>query len=656
MMDFLSATLEKMDQSVATYSQRQHEDERRSALSALEAKYGISSSEAVLAAQRQRRAIEDQKRQMNLDRDDLDHISVGSEDVEETESRRSKPPTPPDTPASAPMVNQSPSDPGLSPRSAVASVESTRQRDALRPAPPSTSPRSDMEAARPSSTKSSVRGEGRASRYSEKIRMLEAEVKVLHSEKSALEEGYEQAMQKMAAQDKLMEETKQRMLRQISSLVESKEAADREWQEALINKEEAYEEVARAYDQTMDKLRVRDETVRQLQEELGRWRKERDGHAAQSEGLVRKLREEIDTLSEQLSTERSSTSSLQERISRLEAEIHDLHSEVTTKDDELSNAQAMLQMKEQVNRSVTTEFEEFRSRVHRVVAEKDKELELLQEQLNSMVQAECRDRSGGDPSHGIDPVIVERLQGEVSRLQTELRSEKEQSEEQIRHLKQQLAELEAVRAHHELAGEHIQASASQLQQQLVEEQTRYAASKQEYDRLLREKEITVQRLEKQLARRGSPSSEDLSTRCASLGEALMEKQAAVESKCAEIEQLQVKLRSAQQRLREMELLSSVPASSSFRPDVESQDYVDAYHVGNSRFFQSLSRRGTVGERITRMATTVDSVNAKVATLLRRNAVLRVVTLVYFAMLHIWIFFFSLSSSTIPQSTTHLEPH
>eukprot|EP01059_Diplonema_ambulator_P033593 TRINITY_DN710_c3_g1_i1.p1 TRINITY_DN710_c3_g1~~TRINITY_DN710_c3_g1_i1.p1 ORF type:complete len:320 (+),score=48.49 TRINITY_DN710_c3_g1_i1:121-960(+) len=205
--------------------------------------------------------------------------------------------------------------------------------------------------------------------------------------------------------------------------------------------------------------------------------------------------------------------------------------------------------------------------------------------------------------------------------------------------------------------ENLEAALHRTQTEQLDQSQELIKARSDAAATVREKEILIQQLEMKLSRKEDESaSSEIAVRCQKLGQALLEKQAALETRSMEVEQYQLKLRVANQKIKELELLSTPSNTTMVHRDIESQDPPDTapYHVRNSLFLQNLSRRSVLGRNVTSFAGNVGNFTIKAARVLRRHALLRVGFVIYIVILHLWMFLFT--GMVLPQGTPTVAEH
>eukprot|EP00755_Sulcionema_specki_P018466 Sspe_Gene.66949::Locus_39540_Transcript_1_1_Confidence_1.000_Length_1494::g.66949::m.66949 len=91
--------------------------------------------------------------------------------------------------------------------------------------------------------------------------------------------------------------------------------------------------------------------------------------------------------------------------------------------------------------------------------------------------------------------------------------------------------------------------------------------------------------------------------------------------------------------------------------IEELKQLPRHQVDQSAFFQHLSEKGKVGQKLTRVASLMDSMAWKVGRFFDGNAVIRVAAIFYLALLHVWVFFVIAGSvHSLPHAAGNVHEH
>eukprot|EP01063_Lacrimia_lanifica_P035765 TRINITY_DN6907_c0_g2_i6.p1 TRINITY_DN6907_c0_g2~~TRINITY_DN6907_c0_g2_i6.p1 ORF type:complete len:753 (+),score=231.26 TRINITY_DN6907_c0_g2_i6:55-2259(+) len=477
----------------------------------------------------------------------------------------------------------------------------------------------------------------------QRLELLEEEIALINREKAALNKR----IRKMEA---LREEAADRTHEQIKTLTAAKETVEDELRKSSRESSRTLRDMQAKYDEAVEGMKQKDEYIKELQAGKEEWYERKSKETKR----LQELQSQNDSLAAAGEVHADEITELQQKISALESDLAELHREIDAKDDDIRAGHSMIQMKESVNRSISLELEQYKARVAKIVVERDQEVAELTDRLqnaSAMQDTFLPERSFGGQS-GVESAAyeeasarAERLQNELASLQQEKRMVETEAESAEVKYRQELTELNSILEHYKTTAEQLQMSLQQAQQQSVDMQQAMVRQKGDFEKDLRGKDLQVQQVEKKLLKRESDeSTSEINMRCQRLGEALLEKQAALETRNAELEQARLRLNTALQQIREMEVLTtSKPAAHrlSRHNDIEAQDHYEPtpYRVHNSRFFQRLTHHSALGRNVAHTAAQIDNVALQAGRFMRRNALLRVGLVLYALLLHLYFFIF-----------------
>jgi len=330
-----------------------------------------------------------------------------------------------------------------------------------------------------------------------------------------------------------------------------------------------------------------------------------------------------------------------------------------------------------------------RHRSAAALAEKERELQALRQQLHDRADSETP--TGGASASAAASGRVAQLESRVAEAEGQLTAVRGELTEARSAGDKLRRELNAAKKAAEDAAEQARMAQSMYEGELASHQS----TRSRLEGAVRDAKEEAQILQRQLnaARRsgagtgGSPNTPSASTggdaasggggsewerRAKELAELVVEKQAALEARRSEADQWKARYESAQQRIREMELvsLSAVTGGGSNGGSGHravhvsgasgdlSKDHAEALmgEFGRSQFFGNLSRRGKLGKQLTTAAQHIDGLSLHAGKVLRRSSVLRVAAIVYVIVLQLWAFFAVSLTSVPPAAADQLPPH
>ena len=401
---------------------------------------------------------------------------------------------------------------------------------------------------------------------SPKNNLFQDEIALLTREKAELVKGNATLLEEICQQERTIEATKERTTTQITSLLSDKGELESQLQLAITDRDKGERLREEKSSKMISILKEKDKMITDLREA-------KDHHEDQKQGKVSELEDKIIEIESQRETQDKYIATLQDKASQHDNELRILQRELDLKEEDIRNQNATLHMKDQSSRSIATELEQYKTRYSKAVVEKDKEVASLIQQLTTTQQQNypSLDFSQTESNNDEETVetlrALEKLQEEYNKLRGEYRTLHTKKTTDDSNATQTQHELEAIIEHQKATANGLHESLSQIQQQLQETQQSALNSKSAADHENRRLEVTVQQLERRLVKREEDlESSEAVSRCRKLGETLLEKQAVLETRNAEVEQLSMKLRTAQQKFREMELLSVSPPK-----DIEAQE-------------------------------------------------------------------------------------
>lgn len=464
----------------------------------------------------------------------------------------------------------------------------------------------------------------------------------------------------------------------VQSLLEAQQQAERRYEAAIAERAAAFQALEASYQtltdfsqsQTAKLVAVADDLLKVEHERDAAMRREAalSASVTQYDAAVAALRHEVATLQH----EHSAT-----------AQQRDLLAE------EQRGAREGRRRAEELLQSLSAEFADYKKKTRAVLEEKEALLNAAHKRATiAITNGTAPDSMADVPS--TFRLEMERLRSVNDALQQECEAASHASaewEREVRSLQQQRARLEghltaAEAQSHELQT-RLKAETDVLEQQYEAERAAHAETR----RMLNAQQQELLDLQRRhgpsssLPQGGSGggvgSSAGTSTelcvmeqRVRELGDALMEKQSALEAKRGEADQWRTRYEVAQQRLREAELLqsalhssasSATASSSSHRLNANNANtrvvYVDPAAAGGGggdddvskhRWMRTLSRRGGgFGEGVVTAARGIDRVSLQAGSVLRHHSLLRVGLIVYVLLLHLWVFVAVTMSGQMP---------
>ena len=382
----------------------------------------------------------------------------------------------------------------------------------------------------------------------EEIQLLRKELSVVDKEKQSLQK-------RGALLENLLGETQDRMHSQITAMLGEKEQLEREYAEAAQQREDVSKQVEVNNAEFLEQLQQRDAVITELRAGKNEYFEKKDENAERVADLEAKNAD----LTEELSSAKGQTSALVERVEKYEVELSEVQRDMDNKEEDIRQTQAMLQVRQQDVHTSTQELEQYKARVSRMLLEKDKQIQDLQQNRPAEVQAASAPISVGDATEK-DARIVQ-LELDLERSVLEHRTALSEKNSSVAALKSEVADLKSLLENYRSTSEGQQGSLAAMQRQLFDSQQDIVTTRTRLEDDVRKKELLIQKLEKKLNQKATDDSQtELSQRCRHLTESLMEKQAILETKTLELQQSSMRVTTLQQNLRDMERLAPTPAA------------------------------------------------------------------------------------------------
>ena len=394
----------------------------------------------------------------------------------------------------------------------------------------------------------------------EEFALLQGELSLVQEEKSAVE-------RRVVALERLVTETQERTHKQISGLLESKEALEAEYRAAAERRDTADRQLEVDKEGFLEQLRGRDSLITELRRSTNERFEAQDANVRRIEDAEARAA----TLDEELGAARTVATVLQERAAALEAEQGELQRELEARDDDARTARALQETRAAEARAATAELERYKTRAARMLLEKDKEIERLQEGGggggNAVAAAAAGGGGGGGGEEAGDAVrLLQAADGRVAELEAAL--ERARLEErgaaaeratEAAAAREEMADVKSLLDNYRATAESLQGSVASLQKQCFDGQQAAVEARAALEEDLRRKELLVQKLERRVAEKSEGDAQaEVAQRCRHLSESLMEKQAVLETKTLELDQARLRVQTLQQSIRDMERLAPMP--------------------------------------------------------------------------------------------------
>uniref|UniRef100_A0A1Q3FEC5 Putative golgin-84 n=1 Tax=Culex tarsalis TaxID=7177 RepID=A0A1Q3FEC5_CULTA len=298
--------------------------------------------------------------------------------------------------------------------------------------------------------------------------------------------------------------------------------------------------------------------------------------------------------------------------------------------------------------NATAELQQYRIRAHATLQLKEKMIEQLKEQASV-------DGSEGEKGNSEQLMLMEleqmkndrqSMQEEIAALNEKyeqgkkfwqtmeqtLRTASYDLESRVSELQQKLS-LESTKAL------QLQDNLNIKQKELQSAREEVTKQRKAFSVQMHERDSEISKLKAKMQSRPSNSSADLELRLNSLTQSLVQKQTTLESVTAErnalrlqLEKLDTQYRSTVTQIRQQR----VPYLSSNETD-DAKSQVPNFMVENP-FDNRVSRR------VKRAYSSLDSIGVRLGVFLRRYPLVRILVIVYVAVLHLWVMFVLLSST------------
>ncbi|KFB40557.1 AGAP003147-PA-like protein [Anopheles sinensis] len=368
---------------------------------------------------------------------------------------------------------------------------------------------------------------------------------------------------------------------------------------------------------------------------------------------------ELEALCQSLADEKNDLATkllgIEEANSKYVKSISELESTVAKHIQSEQELSAKLETTKLEAENTLSELQQYRVRAHATLQLKEKTIEQLKEQITAI-------SSGGnsDPdvptvsnSEQILQIELEQTRQEKANLLDELNALNERTKQRetqwigveeklkltLQGLEQKVLQLEQQVSSETDRILQLQDDFKIKQKELLSAREEMVKQRTSFTFRLHEKESEITKLRHKLhTRPGSPST-DLEDRLTSLTQSLVQKQTALESITAEKNALRIQLEKLENQYRstasQVRQQRAVYLNSNVTDDAKSQ--VPNFMVENP-FDNNVARR------MKRAYSSLDSIGIRLGVFLRRNPVIRILVIVYVAVLHLWVMFVLLSST------------
>uniref|UniRef100_A0AAG5CZ40 Golgin-84 n=1 Tax=Anopheles atroparvus TaxID=41427 RepID=A0AAG5CZ40_ANOAO len=375
----------------------------------------------------------------------------------------------------------------------------------------------------------------------------------------------------------------------------------------------------------------------------------------ETEAKLLELEAHCQSLSEEKNDLASKLLSIEEANGKYVKSISELESTVAKHIQSEQELNARLETTKLEAENALSELHQYRIRAHATLQLKEKTIQQLKEQMTAVSSegSSSSDSTSISNSEQILQIELEQLRQEKSNLVEELNVLNERTKQREiqwinaeEKLKQTVYgfEQKVLQLQQQLTCEtekflHLQDDFKIKQKELLSAREELVKQRTSFTLRLHEKESENSKLRnKKYTRPVSPST-DLEDRLTSLTQSLVQKQTALESITAEKNALRIQLEKLENQYRstasQVRQQRAVYLNSNVTDDAKSQ--VPNFMVENP-FDNNVARR------MKRAYSSLDSIGIRLGVFLRRNPVIRILVIVYVAVLHLWVMFVLLSST------------
>ncbi|XP_058453507.1 golgin-84 [Malaya genurostris] len=362
-----------------------------------------------------------------------------------------------------------------------------------------------------------------------------------------------------------------------------------------------------------------------------------DSKLKEMERLHQNLLDEKNDLSAKLLLSEESNAKYIKSISDLESVVSkhiQVHQELNQK----------LDLAKMETNNITAELQQYRVRAHATLQLKEQ----IIEQLKQNVKTEGHEHADKLTQMELDQMKNEKMSmlEEIMNLNKKYENGKIFWQTMEQTLKTTVLDLESriKELQHKLSLEttkvlQLDDDLNMKQKELTSAREELVKQRTSFSTIMHEKEAEIVRLKDQFQKRPNSPSKDLEQRLVSLTQSLVQKQTSLETVTAErnalrlqLEKLDTQYRSTVSQIRQQRV---VYTSLNETDDAKSQ-------VPNFMVENPFDNR--VARRVKRAYSSLDSIGIRLGVFLRRYPLIRILVIVYVAVLHLWVMFVLLSTT------------
>uniref|UniRef100_A0A182NSE7 Uncharacterized protein n=1 Tax=Anopheles dirus TaxID=7168 RepID=A0A182NSE7_9DIPT len=368
---------------------------------------------------------------------------------------------------------------------------------------------------------------------------------------------------------------------------------------------------------------------------------------------------ELESLCENLSEEKNNLAgkllSIEEANSKYVKSISELESTVAKHIQSEQEINAKLETAKLETENALTELQQYRVRAHATLQLKEKTIEQLKEQMNTCDSEGSYDSNPAKTSNAeqILQIELEQTRQEKSNLLEELNNLNERvkqregfwkgTEEKLRTtihgLEQNIQRMQQQVTFETDKFLTLEDDFKSKQNELVTAREELIKQRTSFTLRLHEKESENNKLRNKMHTRPVSPLSDHEDRLASLTQSLVQKQTALETVTADRNALRIQLEKLENQYRstasQVRQQRAVYLNSNVTDDAKSQ-------VPN--FMLETPFDNNVARRMKRAYSSLDSIGIRLGVFLRRYPLIRILVIVYVAVLHLWVMFVLLSST------------
>ncbi|XP_055549397.1 golgin-84 isoform X1 [Wyeomyia smithii] len=306
-----------------------------------------------------------------------------------------------------------------------------------------------------------------------------------------------------------------------------------------------------------------------------------------------------------------------------------------------------LEMARMETNNVTTELQQYRIRAHATLQLKEQMIEQLKnnETVNGI--------NSNDKSNQIDQIELEQLKSERHGLLDEIlnlnkkyensktfwQNMESQFKETIHELEKKNYDLQQNLSIQSTKTLQLEDDLNIRQKELISTRQEIARQRSAFSVQTHEKDTEILKLRNQVQKLPTSPSLDLEQRLSSLTQSLVHKQTTLETITAERNALRLQLEKLETQYR-----STVSQIRQQRVSYMSTNETDDAKSQVPNFMVENPFDNKVARRVKRAYSSLDSVGIRLGVFLRRYPLIRILVIVYVAVLHLWVMFVLLSST------------